>query len=72
MGEADPFSSTGVIIPRKDDSALPLPTMTKGALAAFKTETASLTAVWSAKLSGGGGQQDTSLQEKNNSSVFYI
>lgn len=45
--------------------------MTKGALAAFKTETASVTAVLSAKLTGGGGQQHTSLQEKNQFSVCF-
>ena len=44
--------------------ALPLPTMTKGALAAFNTEMASVTAAWSAKLTGGGGQQLTSLQQR--------
>lgn len=36
--------------------------MTKGLSAAFSTETASVTALWSARLTGGAGQQDTSLQ----------
>lgn len=45
--------------------------MTKGLLAAFKTEMASLTALWSAKLTGGGGQQDTTLQNKYTSSNIY-
>lgn len=44
---------------------LPLPVMTKGLLAAFKTEMAALIAPWSAKLTGGVGQQDTTLQEKH-------
>lgn len=46
---------------------LPLPMMTKGVLAAFKTDMASVTEPWSAKLTGGGGQQDTSLSERHTS-----
>lgn len=41
--------------------------MTKGVLAAFKTDMASVTELWSAKLTGGGGQQDTSLSERHTS-----
>lgn len=41
---------------------LPLPMMTKGLLAAFKTDMASVIAPGSAKLTGGLGQQDTTLQ----------
>ncbi len=50
---------------------LPLPMMTKGLLAAFKTEMASVTALRSAKLTGGAGQQDTNLQEKQTSLSVY-
>ena len=46
---------------------LPLPMMTKGLLAAFRTDTASAIEPWSATLTGGGGQQDTTLQEKHSS-----
>ena len=45
---------------------LPLPTMTKGLLASFKTEIASVIAPWSATLTGGVGQQDTSLHEETH------
>lgn len=68
------FSSLiGIKVPEKD--VLPLPTMTKGALAAFKMETASLTALWSAKLTGGGGQQDTTLKKNlkiSSQGVLYL
>lgn len=43
---------------------LPLPMMTKGLVAVFNTEMASATALWSAKLTGGSGQQDTTLQKQ--------
>lgn len=46
---------------------LPLPTMTNGLSAAFKTEMASVIASWSAILTGGGGQQDTTLQQEYTS-----
>lgn len=45
--------------------------MTKGVLAAFKTDMASVTEPWSAKLTGGGGQQDTSLSERHTSLRVY-
>lgn len=41
--------------------------MTTGLLAAFKTERASVTALWSAALTGGAGQQDTTLWQKHTS-----
>lgn len=44
-------------------SMLPLPMMTKGLFAVFSTEMASATAPWSAKLTGGSGQQETTLQK---------
>lgn len=50
---------------------LPFPIMTKGLLDAFKTEMASVTALWSAKLTGGGGQQDTTLEKKHTSSNVH-
>lgn len=50
---------------------LPLPIMTKGLLAAFKTEMALMTALLSAKLTGGGGQQDTTLKEKHTGLNVY-
>lgn len=43
---------------------LPLPMMTKGLFAVFNTEMASATDLWSAKLAGGSGQQDTTLQKR--------
>lgn len=46
---------------------LPLPMMTNGLFAAFKTEMASVIASWSAILTGGGGQQDMTLQQKYTS-----
>lgn len=46
---------------------LPLPMMTNGLFAAFKTEMASVIASWSAILTGGGGQQDTTLQQEYTS-----
>lgn len=52
-------------------SLLPLPMMTKGLLAAFKTDIASVIALWSAKLTGGGGQQETSLQDKHTSLTLF-
>lgn len=45
---------------------LPLPMMMSGLLAAFRTAMASVIALWSAKLTGGGEQQDTTLQDKHN------
>lgn len=48
-------------------SILPLPMMTNGLFAAFKTEMASVIASWSAILTGGGGQQDTTLQQEYTS-----
>lgn len=54
-----------------DVSSLPLPMMTKGLCAAFKTATALVMALWSAKLSGGAGQQDTTLQRKQSSFNVY-
>ena len=48
----------------------PLPTMIKGVLADFNTEMASVMLSQSAKLTGGGGQQDTTLQEKHTSVNF--
>lgn len=50
---------------------LPLPMMTKGLLAAFKTEMASVIAPWSAILTGGAGQHDTTLQQKHTSLNVY-
>lgn len=44
---------------------LPLPMIAKGLLAAFKTEIASVIASGAAKLTGAGGQQDTTLQMKH-------
>lgn len=49
----------------------PLPMTIKGLLAAFKTEMASVIALWSARLTGGVGQQDTTLQEKHTSLNVY-
>lgn len=43
----------------------PLPMMMRGLLAAVKTERASVMALESAALKGGGGQQDTSLEHKH-------
>ena len=40
--------------------------MTKGLLASFKTEIASVIAPWSATLTGGVGQQDTTLHEQTH------
>lgn len=42
-------------------SVLPLPMITKGVLAALRAQMASVTALLSAKLTGGGGQQETPL-----------
>lgn len=39
--------------------------MTTGLLAAFKMERALVTALWSAVLTGGAGQQDTTLWHKH-------
>lgn len=49
----------------------PLPTMIKGLLADFNTEMASVMPSRSAKLTGGGGQQDTTLQQKRTSLNAY-
>lgn len=46
--------------------------MTNGLLAAFKTEMASVIAPWGATLTGGAGQQDTTLQEKDTSLNFNM
>lgn len=40
--------------------------MTKGLLASFKTEIASVIAPWSATLTGGVGQQDKTLHEQTH------
>lgn len=46
--------------------------MTKGLSAVFRTDTASATAPWSAKLTGGSGQQDTTLEINGTKRVMLI
>lgn len=46
--------------------------MINGLLAAFKTDTASVIALWSAKLTGGDGQQDTTLHDKHTSVIREV
>ena len=69
------FCLNSVLIPNHMESisfALPLPMMTKGVLATLRMEMASETALCSAKLTGGGGQHDTSLEERKSASQLEL